>query len=71
MNRRIEYLLASNLEYDEINFEVWVDGELFVEVVDGVPLTVRVYPRSDGEAWVMSVGELEVALSRARTRLQT
>jgi hypothetical protein len=62
--------LISPPDREKLTASVMVDHEQFAEInQEGEKPTLEVYPRRDGQPWVLDYEEAIAALVRAKTRL--
>lgn len=68
----IKITVGDDPEHEDLTAEIVVDGILFAEISQEkgyTNLEVKIFPRSDGHAWQMSMILMEEAFVRAKKRL--
>ena len=67
---KISVNLASPPDREKLVAEIMCDGEQWAEVhQEKTELTLEVYPRQDGQPWMLSFEDMVAALQLAKSRL--
>ena len=70
MNQRISLTATSHPDEDRMIVEIWLDGALAVELLEGRPEdTLLLYPHPGGGPWTVTTSLLEEAVRAASARM--